>query len=159
MTMPTLSDYTRVRNGDVLVEYASPDSENQPGAFASVGCLEGDFNVSRATEAVETDITNWCTIGQGAEALAAASPGDTTIQISGTLVMILSDEGYRQARDDAENRITGFWRITASDGNVAPEQIVDTYRGFYTQFDDQHRQDQTSVNPFTVRVTERIIES
>jgi hypothetical protein len=157
MSAPELSAYTRVREDHVLVEYAPPAEGGGAGTYASVGCLEGDFSIDFGTAVVEDNITNWCTVAAEVEALASAQPGESTITLSGTLTMLLGDEGYTQARDDAKNRVTGYWRITATDGD-ANEQ-VDSFRGFFTQFNQQFRQDGVSVAPFTVRVVERLTEA
>jgi hypothetical protein len=159
VSAPALNDYTRVREDQVLVEYAPPTGPGgTAGEYASVGCLEGDFSIDFGTAVIEDDITNWCTVAAEVEALASAQPGSSTITLSGTLVMLLGDEGYAQARDDAKNRVTGFWRITATDGNTPPNQQIDNFRGFFTQFNQQFRQDGVSVAPFTVRVVERLAD-
>jgi hypothetical protein len=154
MDQPNLNDYTRVREGHVLVEYAPP-VDGSPGPYASVGCLEGDFSVNIDTSAVEDNIVNWCTIGI-TEFLASAQPGEQTVTLNGTLVMLLGDNGYMQAHNDARAKITGFWRITWSDGNTPENVLVDNFRGFFTQFQKQARQDGVSVSPFNVRVTEQL---
>lgn len=156
MAAPNLSDYTRVREDHVLVEYASPTEGGEAGEYASVGCLEGDFSVDFGTAVIEDNIANWCTAAAEVEALASAQPGESTITLSGTLTMLIGDEGYEQARDDAKNRVTGFWRITATNGNG--DEQIDSFRGFFTQFKQQFRQDGVSVAPFTVRVVERLTE-
>lgn len=151
MSIPDLNEYTRVAEAHVLVEYAQDDA-GSPGAFASVGCLKGDLTVSNAVEERTDDIQNWCTVGAAA-VLATATPGDSTRTISGTLEILLGDAGWANVKADADDGATGYFRVTWSNGATpTPDSLVETFEGFFTQFDMVARQEGTSDTPFTFRV-------
>lgn len=132
----TRNDYVIAREGLVVIEFAAgaPGTVPDAGDFDAVGCPKGTWNFNETIAEVDDNIENWCS--QAEEAIASFSPGASTLQIDGSMEMILDDDAYIAMRDAARAKQYGWFKITAQNvGSTATE--IDTVGGFLTQFNKQ----------------------
>lgn len=146
-------EYVFAQKGQVTVSYA-PESTTTPGTagtYATIGCISGDVVVNDGRDEQTISIDDWCS-GEAA-GLVTATDGDRNVTVAMTLQMILSDESFKQLREDYnQTDKPGFLKIVAVDKKALATTYTNEFLVRITSFPRTFRGSDTAQVALNFRV-------
>jgi len=131
--MATRADMTFAREGDVVIKFTTGTAGSIPSSgWEAIGCPKGTWTLGSSTASVDDGLDNWCTAVEAS--IEGASPVAKTINVSGTMELILSDDAYQDmAAAEATNAYSWF-RIELADSGGSTSKVI-VIGGYFTTFD------------------------
>lgn len=127
MAAPTRDEYTRVDEGNFVIEYAqeSDTVAGAPGTYESEGCIVGDPSFTdNYDEETDDDDLNWCELTEIVDGWNETTLGKRNGALDLVVDMILGSSVQQKLESDYLAKKDGFLKVTATNVGGTESKVL-----------------------------------